>query len=292
MSVTRTISLPDVTLSYTEWPGRAGPVICLPSLTGHKGAFEALARQLAPDYHLLALDLRGRGDSDKPAEGYGFAYHARDILNFVDALGFDSFTIIGHSFGATVGVYLGSIRPDRVRAMVLIDGGADPHEKVMEAMRPTVRHLERVYPSLEAYLAAMQALPFYQPWNSTLETYLRQDVELLPDGRVQPRTSAGAIGRDIELHFHYSMCLHFPALFCPVLFLRPERGLLGDQGHIFTETEAAAITAWIPECRQVSLPGVNHYTQLLHDSPAVGPSIRAFLDDVMQHATFRNRAAR
>lgn len=109
-----TIKVNDITLSYREWPGEKGPLICLHSLFGHKGAFNAIARHLAPEYHLFALDFRGRGDSDKPADGYGFSYHSRDILAFADALGLESFTILGHSFGATVGVYLASIRPQRV----------------------------------------------------------------------------------------------------------------------------------------------------------------------------------
>jgi hypothetical protein len=77
------------------------------------------------------------------------------------------------------------------------------------------------------------------------------------------------------------MCLHFPNLRCPVLFLRPQQGLRGDRGHVFSEAEAAAITRHIPNCRRVDLPGVNHYTLLLHDqSPAV-PEIRAFLNEVL-----------
>src|SRR3990172_3464382 len=135
------IFIQDIHLSYREWHGERGPLICLSSLMGHKGSFDAVAERLAPEYHLFALDLRGRGDSDKPPQGYGFAYHAHDILSFADALGIDKFGIIGHSFGATVGVYLASIRPLRVQTLVMIDGGVDPKEEVLEAMRPALRRL-------------------------------------------------------------------------------------------------------------------------------------------------------
>jgi pimeloyl-ACP methyl ester carboxylesterase len=275
-----TVQVNDLRLSYAEWPGEKGPLICLPSLTAHKGSFASLAQALAPAYRVLALDLRGRGDSDKPAEGYGFAYHARDILSFADALGLDSFFLVGHSFGATVGVYLASIRPRRVRAIVLLDGGADPKDEVMEAMRPAIHHLDRVYPSMEVYLAAMRAIPYFRPWNATLERYLREDVQALPDGRVRSKTSAEAVGRDLDIHFSYSMCLHFPNLRCPTLFIRPEQGLNGERGHVFSPGEAAAIVAWIPDCRRVDAPGVNHYTLLLHDAPPIAEPIRAFLDEL------------
>ena len=279
--VQRIIQLHDIKLSYIEWPGEKGPVICLPSLAGHKGTFTNIARCLAPQYHIFALDLRGRGDSDKPAGGYGFAYHIRDILQFADKLGFDSFAIIGHSFGATVGVYLASIRPDVVSAIVLIDGGADPTQETLEAMRPIIDRLDTDYPSMEKYLETMRAIPYYRPWSTALEQYLREEVEILPDGAVSPKASGEALKRDLEMHFHYSMCLHFPYMHCPTLFIRPEQGLLGERGHIFTEREAAATVKSIPGCRRVDLPDVNHYTMVLHDNPPVIPPIRAFLDAVL-----------
>lgn len=267
-------------MSYREWGGRNGPLICLPSLTGHKGTFDGLAERLSPEFHLYALDLRGRGESDKPEEGYGFAYHTRDILAFADGLGIESFSIIGHSFGATVGVYLASIRPLRVKSLVMIDGGADPKEEVLEAMRPALHRLGITYPSTQAYLDSMKEIPYYHPWTHSLERYLQDDVQELPDGSVRSKTSPEAIEKDLDIHFYYSMCVHFPTLQCPTLFIRPRKGLLGDRAHILDEREAAAFVDWIPDCWRVDLPDVNHYTMILNDPPLVGPPIRAFLSTV------------
>lgn len=277
-----TIQLNDITLSYKVWGGEKGPLICLPGLLGHKGSFDGVAAGLAPAYQLYALDLRGRGDSDKPPEGYGFAYHTRDVLAFADALGLETFTIIGHSFGATVGVYLASIRPQRVHAIVLIDGGADPKEEVLEAMRPALRRLGKTYSSMEEYLQTMRTLPFYAPWSQALEKYLREDVDTLADGRLRSKSSAEAIERDLDIHFYYSMCVHFPTLQCPTMFIRPQKGLLGDKAHVLDEREAAAFVAWIPNCWRVDLPDVNHYTMILSDDPLVVPPIRAFLSVVLR----------
>jgi pimeloyl-ACP methyl ester carboxylesterase len=278
------VQVDGIKLSYREWPGERGPLLCLPSLMGHKGAFDGVARRLAPAYHLYALDLRGRGDSDKPAEGYGFAYHARDILGFVDALELPAFSIVGHSFGATVGVYLASVRPRRVRSLVMIDGGADPKEEVLQAMQPAIDRLGQAYPSLDAYLETMRALPYYDPWNPGLERYLRQDVEVLENGAVRSKSSAAAIARDLEIHFYYSMCVHFPTLQCPNLFIRPRNGLLGERAHVLDEREAAAFVGSIPKCWRVDLPDVNHYTMILNEPPVVVPAIRAFLDSVYGEA--------
>ena len=274
------IQVNGIMLSYKDWPGERGPLICIPSLNAHKGTFDALAVRLSPEYRLLALDLRGRGDSDKPQEGYGFAYHTRDILAFTDALGFDAFSIIGHSYGATVGVYLASIRPLLVRSLVMIDGGADPKEEVMEAMRPALKRLGVVYPSVEAYLEAMREIPYYSPWNETLERFLIEDLERLPNGEVRSKASPQAVERDLDIHFYYSMCVHFPTLQCPTMFIRPRNGLLGDRAHILDEREAAAFVHWIPKCWRVDLPEVNHYTMVLSDEPLVAPPIKAFLSTI------------
>jgi pimeloyl-ACP methyl ester carboxylesterase len=226
---------------------------------------------------VLALDLRGRGDSDKPLAAYGFAQHAQDICGLADALGLDGFTLVGHSFGATAAVYLASVRPNRVRRLVLLDGGADPKQETLEAMYPTVHRLDHSYPSLEAYLEGMRRAPYLQPWSRALEQYFRDDVTASAGGEVTPKSSAAAVARDMDLHFWYSMCLHFPAVRCPVLFLRPEQGLLGERGHVFSRAEAAAIVRHIPDCRQVDVPGANHYTMLIHDEPPVLPAVREFL---------------
>ena len=95
MPDTRYVSVNGIRLAYVEWLGERGPLICLPSVGGHKGTFSIIAQTLAPKYRVLALDLRGRGDSDKPSEGYGFAYHARDVLAFADALEVETFALVG-----------------------------------------------------------------------------------------------------------------------------------------------------------------------------------------------------
>jgi pimeloyl-ACP methyl ester carboxylesterase len=275
---TKTLNVNGINLAYNEWEGEKGPLFCLSSISGHKGSFANIAQQLAPEYRLFAIDLRGRGDSDKPLDGYGFSYHARDILAFADALGFEKFSLIGHSFGGTVSVYIASIRPSRIKATVLIDGGCDPKEEVLEAMRPVLRRLAKVYPSMYDYLRSMRLLPYFiNQWSSTLENYLRDDVEIFADGTVRSKASADAVERDLDVHFYYSMCVHFPTMQCPTLFIRPKQGLLGDTAHVLDEKEAAAFVAWIPDCERVDLFDVNHYTMVLHDTPPVISPIQKFL---------------
>lgn len=69
---------------------------------------------------LVVPDLRGAGDSDKPATGYTIARYAQDILGLADELDARSFTLIGHSMGGTISQWLAAHHPARVDGMVLL----------------------------------------------------------------------------------------------------------------------------------------------------------------------------
>jgi pimeloyl-ACP methyl ester carboxylesterase len=280
MPQTQSVTVNGIKLAYHEWPGARATLLCIPSITGHKGTFAALASRLSPRYRVIALDLRGRCDSDKPADGYGFAYHARDILAAADALHLDRCILIGHSFGATASVYTASLHPDRVKALILLDGGADPQAETLQAMYPTIKRLNKVYPTMDAYLAAQRNVAYYKPWTTALEQYLREDVEILPDGSVRAKSSSSALTTDLDMHFWSNVWFHLPFVRCPVLFLRPTEGLLGTTGHVYSEETAHALVQSIAHCRYERVPGGNHYTFVIQDRPPVAPFIETFLETV------------
>lgn len=283
LAQTQYVDANGLRLAYQHWPGRPGvpALLGLPHLTGHKGSYADLGAALAPDYDVYALDLRGRGESDQPADGYGFAYHAADVLACAEAWGLAAFSLIGHSFGATAATYIAALRPERVQALVLLDGGAEPPAATLRGMYPTVARLAQTYASVDAYVAAMQTLPYHQPWDAALERYFRADVVTLPDGQVRARASAAAVQRDLDLHFFYAVRPYLPTLRCPALFLRPALGLRdAARGHIFNEAEAQALVDAIPHGQRGDVPDCNHYTLLLHSGPPALPLVRAFLDAV------------
>src|ERR671921_2494378 len=99
------------------------PVICLHGITAQHRAFNATARYLGPSRGLVGVDLRGRGDSDKPESGYGLETHASDVIRVLDHLGLENAVLLGHSMGAFVALKTALAYPDRVRALALLDGG-------------------------------------------------------------------------------------------------------------------------------------------------------------------------
>src|SRR5512138_8093 len=74
-------------LHYLEHLGDGLPIVLLPGLTANAHAFDGLIQAgLSPRFHALALDLRGRGLSDAPEDGYTMADHAADVIGLLDAL--------------------------------------------------------------------------------------------------------------------------------------------------------------------------------------------------------------
>jgi pimeloyl-ACP methyl ester carboxylesterase len=77
---------------------------------------------LAERHDVLAFDLPGFGESDRPPPskyGYGPAAFARDVLGVLDRLGIESFALLGHSMGGGVALAMARLVPKRVRALVL-----------------------------------------------------------------------------------------------------------------------------------------------------------------------------
>ena len=112
-----------IELAFGYWPGRGLPVVGLHGLTASYVNFVGIAERLAGRCPLFAVDLRGRGDSDKPEGPYGIAQHARDVAAAMRALDLGPSVIVGHSMGAFISTALAAQNPELVAGLIMIDGG-------------------------------------------------------------------------------------------------------------------------------------------------------------------------
>jgi pimeloyl-ACP methyl ester carboxylesterase len=96
-------------------------LVCLHGLGGTKASFLPTLAALATDYRVVAVDLPGFGDSDKPIGApYDAPWFARAGFDALDALGLDSAHLVGNSMGARVAIEAGLIDRSRVRSLVLL----------------------------------------------------------------------------------------------------------------------------------------------------------------------------
>jgi pimeloyl-ACP methyl ester carboxylesterase len=96
-------------------------VICVHGLGGTKASFLPTVAALADCYRVVAVDLPGFGDSDKPiAAPYDAAYFARTVFDLMDALDLEKAHLVGNSMGGRVAIEAGLTDPERVRSMALL----------------------------------------------------------------------------------------------------------------------------------------------------------------------------
>ncbi|MCI4589254.1 alpha/beta hydrolase [Sphingobium sp. BYY-5] len=160
-------------LHYLDWGNPSAPLLIL--VHGgfdHARSWDWTARALAEDYHVIAPDLRGHGDSAWSPEGsYMMANFVYDLALLIDLFDRTPATIVGHSLGGSISLRYAGLFPDKVRRIVAIEGlGLSPErlkhkaeEDVTDAWRQWIdsRRVSAVrtprrYPTIEAAVGRMR----------------------------------------------------------------------------------------------------------------------------------------
>ncbi|MFE6738201.1 alpha/beta fold hydrolase [Streptomyces tubercidicus] len=136
MSDVQKVQVGEVQLAYRVWGEEGAPPAVLLHCLGEDGEdWRGVVGRLAGTHRVFALDQRGHGHSDWPGE-YGFAQWRDDVLGFLQALGLERVTLIGHSLGALAALLVAAERPDRVDRLILEEVPpplpADPPQEVPE----------------------------------------------------------------------------------------------------------------------------------------------------------------
>jgi len=247
----------------------AEPVLAIHGITSSSASWVAVARALGDRAGLVAVDLRGRGDSRELPAPYGLAAHARDMLAVLDACAVERGVVVGHSLGAYIAVRLAAEHHDRVRALVLVDGGlpipgtegADPQALLDASIGPAVARLKMRFASADEY----------RDWWRAHPAIARSDVE---DDDVVCYADHDLIGSPPELRSavvedavradaaDLFTVADYPAdLPVPATLLCAPRGFVDDPNPLHPLPLAKAWSAGAPELRDVvAVPEVNHYS--------------------------------
>jgi haloacetate dehalogenase len=101
--------------------GSGAPVVLLHGFPQTHLMWRHVAADLAGDHTVICPDLRGYGDSDKPADGYSKRTMANDIVAAARALGHEKFALAGHDRGALVAIRAGLDHPDVITHLASLD---------------------------------------------------------------------------------------------------------------------------------------------------------------------------
>ncbi|HZA21768.1 MAG TPA: alpha/beta hydrolase, partial [Dehalococcoidia bacterium] len=121
----KTVSVTGLKLHYLDWGTQGKPVmVLLHGLRGHAHSWDDVSAALYQDYHVLALDQRGRGDSDWAKDGdYSTRAYVSDLTGFCDALKLDSFILVGHSMGGRNSMSFAGRHSEKLEKLIIVDVG-------------------------------------------------------------------------------------------------------------------------------------------------------------------------
>jgi pimeloyl-ACP methyl ester carboxylesterase len=101
--------------------GTGEPLVLLPAWPQTWWEYRKMMPALAQRYRVIVVEVRGMGGSDKPPGGYDKKSMARDVYEFVRALGYERVNIVGHDIGAMVAFSFAVNHPDATRKLALLD---------------------------------------------------------------------------------------------------------------------------------------------------------------------------
>ncbi len=104
-----------VGIQLAHWKGKRENIFCIHGLTANSRCWDRIISGLTPRFQVLAMDLRGRGLSDKPPTGYSIEQHVQDIYCLLEDQGLERVTLMGHSLGAYISLAFAAHHPERVK---------------------------------------------------------------------------------------------------------------------------------------------------------------------------------
>ena len=253
-------------LHALEWGQPHAPaVVLLHGLRSYGATWELVADLLDADYRLIALDQRGRGESDwDPAREYFTPAYVADLEALVAHLGLQRFILVGHSMGGTNALVYTQKHPEKVRALVIEDIG--PGASISGVGAARIRHEVANTPANFASWDEGRAF-----WRSrrplvteaALDSRVQHSMRELADGRITWKYDAQGIAAarlDPDPARIVDLWPSVKSLQCPTLLLR------GAESDFLSLETAQRMVDAAPCIEWHDIAGASHYVH--DDNPA------------------------
>lgn len=248
-----------------DWGGTGPPVLLLHGggLTAHTWDFVCLGLRGAA--RLVALDLRGHGDSDW-SDDYRIDTMAADVMAAADHLGFARVVLVGMSLGGVIAAHAADTRPDRVERLALIDVAPGVDFESTSRIRAFMAGLGPVRDLQTVVESAMRVNPHANRAGVAyrMSTLFRRapDGDWVPKGDPRPPDFPAILAAIDRLAAQLTGV--------PVLLVR------GGRSRVLSQATAERLVASIPDGRLAVVPDAGHNVQ--EDNPAaLITTLRTFL---------------
>ena len=270
----KTLSVNGLSLHYLEWgKPEAPPIVCVHGYTSSAEAFNAPARHLQDRYRILALDVRGHGESAwSPTGAYRYADQASDLAAFAGQFGLDKFVLVGTSMGGIIAMAYAAEHAEQLRGLVINDLGPD-------AEVGTQRITQMVGSRPDEFATLEEAMAYRRSASPILAARSAEDQHELALG-VLRRGAGGKWRWKMDPDYIRQRVEHGPpvrpplwpvlqALGCPTLLV------WGTESDVLSEAQARRMVDTLPRGELVRVPGIGHAPTLVE--PVVLAALDRFL---------------
>jgi pimeloyl-ACP methyl ester carboxylesterase len=270
-------------LHYRDYAGPKNrpALLCMPGLTRNIRDFEPLIEHLAGDWRVIAVEFRGRGESEysKASASYAPPVYAQDVALLIDELKLRKIVTIGTSLGGLVSMMLAAMLPGRIVGAVLNDIGPVVDQRGLDRIKsyvgkaqtwPTWVHAARALAEMNADVYPAYDLEDWISMAKRLNT-------LTPQGRVvpdyDPRIADPIRAEDSNAVPPDLWPLYEALGEAQVLVLR------GELSDILSAETARAMGRRLPNAKVRTVPDVGHAPVM--DEPAAVRAIQGLLKAVI-----------
>jgi pimeloyl-ACP methyl ester carboxylesterase len=271
----KTVLVDKLRFRYLDWGNEElRPILFLHggALTAH--TWDLCCLSLRDEFHCIALDQRGHGDSDwAPDADYSIAAQREDVRGFVDRMGLDRFVLVGMSMGAINALAFAVSYSERLSALVLIDAGPEVRRSGSSRIRDFVNGGAEPA-SLEAIIERALAFnPRRDP--KILRRSLMHNLRQQSDGTwiwKYDRKRFQQMDRDAHVAERRGLAEGLGSITCATLVVR------GAESDVFHEEDAERLAQRLPDGRYITIPRAGHTVQ--GDNPKdLAAALREFLGE-------------
>lgn len=265
-------------IQVADYPGTKGPIVAIHGLTGTYKNMHYYADKFGGDYRIIAVDLRGRGNSVQADADTSIVKHAEDILALIEELKIDNPILLGFSMGAFISALVAS-RLDSVQGLILLDGAAKSSDHQRGIVKPSLGRISREFTSKEHY--AEETRKIYSnlgiEWNNVLQDIV--EYEVCPvDGHWENKSTESCILEDFESFYSFDPKDVGSKIECPVLLVYAE-GKIGSMAPLFFLEDYEETQASIKNIETV-ITDANHYQMVFEKREDIEQAIEQFLEKI------------
>jgi esterase len=236
-------------LHFLDWGGNGPPLILIHGLDRHAHTFDHIAPHYASRYHVIAVDMRGHGDSTwDPEAQYFVADYVRDLEGLVRALGLRNIIVWGNSTGGRVAQVFAGLHPELVTHMISEDVGPERPRQIADSYGRRVSDEQTGWAS-EAELAAQLRKSNPGMPEANIATYIRYGTKTASDGRIvwkrDPKVANGFVVTDL---WPSVSRITAPALY-----------IIGGRSSLVPAETQERLKQTLPRVRIDTIAGVGHY---------------------------------